>query len=116
VSPGAQAPSSCEAQVVTAITGIALFVGLIILAVLSLLTSPRSEPRRGGEPPLPLGTGKSEDAVSSWSGHRHWREPENLPREVDRQGTQLGQQYCGDIIAWLEAWALGSGLISPWRL
>jgi hypothetical protein len=113
-SPGAQASSSCKAQVVTAITGIALFAGLIILAVLSLVTSPRSAPRSGAEPPLPLGTGKPEDGV--WSGHRHWPEPENLPREVDRQGTQLGQQYCGDIIAWLEAWALGSGLISPWRL
>lgn len=72
-STAAEAPSSCKEsckdRAATAISGIALFAGLINLAALSVLAYPRYAEWSGRRCwPKPLRTGKPEDAV--WSGRK----------------------------------------------
>jgi hypothetical protein len=90
-STAAETPASCKDRVVTAVTGIALFAGLINLAAFSALACPRGSARCGRRWPKPLATGKPEDGV--WSGHRHWPEPELFAQEADQQNTRRDQQH-----------------------
>jgi hypothetical protein len=85
------APVSCKDRVVTAVTGVALFAGLINLAALSVLACPRDSARSGRSWPKPLATGKPEDAV--WSGHRCWPQPELPSHEADQQNTRPDQRH-----------------------
>ena len=86
-----QTSSSCRDRVVTAVTGVALFAGLINLAAFSVLACPRDSVRSGRNWPKPLATGKPEDGV--WSGRRCWPRSEFLSREVNQQNKRIDEQH-----------------------
>jgi hypothetical protein len=87
----AETPASCKDRLVTAVTGVTLFAGLINLAALSVLAYPRGSARCGRNWPKPLATGRPEDGI--WSGHRHWPEPEVFSLDVDQQDTRPDQRH-----------------------
>jgi hypothetical protein len=89
----AETPPSCKDRVVTAVTGIVVFAGLINGTALSVLACPRDGVRSGRSWPKPSATGRPEDSVWSWSGHRHWSEPDFLAREADQQNTRPDQRH-----------------------
>jgi len=89
----AETPASCKDRVVTAVTGIVVFAGLINGTALSVLACPRDSVRSARSWPKPLATGNPEDAVWSWSGHRHWSGPNFIAREADRQDTRPDQRH-----------------------
>jgi|HubBroStandDraft_3_1064219.scaffolds.fasta_scaffold305045_2 hypothetical protein len=92
-SSAAETPASCKERVVTAVTGIAVFAGLINGTALSVLACPRDGARSRRSWPEPLATGRPEDTVWSWSGHRHWSEPDFLARKADQPNTWPGQRH-----------------------
>jgi hypothetical protein len=92
-STAAETPASCKERVVTAVTGIVLFAGLINGTALSILACPRDGVRSGRSWPKPLATGRPEDAVWSWSGHRHWSEPDFLARKADQQNRRPDRHH-----------------------
>ena len=89
----AETPASCKDRVVTAVTGIVVFAGLINGTALSVLACPRDSVRSARGWPKPLATGNPEDAVWSWSGHRHWSEPDFIAREADQQDTRPDRHH-----------------------
>jgi len=92
-STAAETPASCKDRLVTAVTGVVVFAGLINGTALSVLACPRDRARSGRSWPKPLATGRPEDAVQSWSGHRHWSEPDFIARTADQQNTRPDRRH-----------------------
>jgi hypothetical protein len=92
-STAAETPASCKERLVTAATGVVVFAGLINCTALSVLACPRDGARSGRSWPEPLATGRPEDAVSSWSGHRHWSERDFIAREANQKNRQPGRHH-----------------------
>jgi hypothetical protein len=92
-SSAADTSASCKDRLVTAVTGIVVFAGLINGTALSVLACPRDGGRSARSWPKPLATGNPEDAVWSWSGHRYWSEPDFIAREADQQDARPDQHH-----------------------